>query len=198
MKVTSRDSRALAKEVESTLGCRPDRTIECSGAESSIAAAIYVRNQHAALVPGLPLSTFSPGLLLPLSPSLPPLLSLPSPSQEDEEKSAALCPLSKDISIPFRLHQVSTVKVHASFAHKSSTTCCLIHIQATCSGGVLVLVGLGAPEAKVPIVDAAIREVDIRGIFRYTTGWCVLNPDLILGTLLCTYIILYSTATQLL
>ena len=39
--------------------------------------------------------------------------------------------------------------------------------QATKSGGVLVLVGLGAPEAKIPIVDASVREVDIRGIIRF-------------------------------
>ena len=42
VKVTGRDSRALAKEIVSTLGSPPDRTIECSGAESSIATAIYV------------------------------------------------------------------------------------------------------------------------------------------------------------
>ena len=42
VKVTTRDSRALAKQVVETLGCQPDQTIECSGAEPSIATAIYV------------------------------------------------------------------------------------------------------------------------------------------------------------
>jgi len=69
----------LVKEVEAKMGVRPDVTIECSGAESSIKLAIL----------------------------------------------------------------------------------------GTKSGGCVLLVGLGPSEVKVPIVDAATREVDIRGVFRY-------------------------------
>ncbi|CAH3121192.1 unnamed protein product [Pocillopora meandrina] len=41
-------------------------------------------------------------------------------------------------------------------------------IYATKSGGTLVVVGMGKPVVQFPIVDALVREVDIRGIFRYT------------------------------
>ena len=43
LKVIDQDAHALAKEIEATLGCRPDRSMECSGAASSIATAIHVR-----------------------------------------------------------------------------------------------------------------------------------------------------------
>lgn len=39
--------------------------------------------------------------------------------------------------------------------------------QVTKSGGVVVLVGMGASEVQVPLIRALIREVDIRGVFRY-------------------------------
>ncbi|XP_078589218.1 sorbitol dehydrogenase-like [Branchiostoma floridae x Branchiostoma japonicum] len=77
--VTTRDGREVADQVVRTLGCNPDVTVECSGAEPSVQTGIF----------------------------------------------------------------------------------------ATKSGGVLVLVGLGPPTINIPIVNAAVREVDIRGIFRY-------------------------------
>jgi len=40
-------------------------------------------------------------------------------------------------------------------------------IFATKAGGVLVVVGMGKSEVKIPLTDALVREVDIRGIFRY-------------------------------
>jgi len=40
-------------------------------------------------------------------------------------------------------------------------------IKATKSGGLLMCVGLGKEYQNLPIMDAAIREVDIRGVFRY-------------------------------
>ena len=41
--VDSRDAKVMAKKVEASLGCMPDITIECSGAEPSIQTGIYVR-----------------------------------------------------------------------------------------------------------------------------------------------------------
>ncbi|GBN21965.1 Sorbitol dehydrogenase [Araneus ventricosus] len=40
-------------------------------------------------------------------------------------------------------------------------------LLVTKSGGVVMCVGLGAPEIKIPIIEASVREVDIKGIFRY-------------------------------
>ncbi|KAK7076549.1 hypothetical protein SK128_005822 [Halocaridina rubra] len=40
-------------------------------------------------------------------------------------------------------------------------------IFATKSSGIAMLVGIGNPEVKLPIVNAAVREVDVMGVFRY-------------------------------
>jgi len=83
--VSKKDVRTLAEEVATLFGQKPDKTIECSGAEPSIQLAIY----------------------------------------------------------------------------------------ATKSGGTIVLVGLGPAEVRLPIVNAAVREVDIRGVFRYANCYQV-------------------------
>lgn len=53
--------------------------------------------------------------------------------------------------------------IDASGAQSSIRTA----ILATKSGGIAVLVGMGAPEIKIPLINALVREVDIRGVFRY-------------------------------
>ncbi|XP_031840122.2 sorbitol dehydrogenase isoform X1 [Nomia melanderi] len=44
-------------------------------------------------------------------------------------------------------------------------------ILATRSGGVTVLVGMGPAEVQVPLINALVREVDIRGVFRYANDY---------------------------
>lgn len=50
-------------------------------------------------------------------------------------------------------------------------SCIQTAIYATRSGGVVVLVGLGAEMVTVPLINASVREVDIRGVFRYCNTW---------------------------
>ena len=42
LRVDTRDPEEMARRVEEALGCKPDISVECSGAEPSIQTGIYV------------------------------------------------------------------------------------------------------------------------------------------------------------
>jgi len=62
---------------------------------------------------------------------------------------------------------VGPQSIDASIECSGATVAIHTAIKATRNGGVVVLVGMGAPEITLPLVDAAVREVDIIGVFRY-------------------------------
>ncbi|XP_062510275.1 sorbitol dehydrogenase-like [Corticium candelabrum] len=72
---------------------------------------------------------------------------------------------AKDIAVKVKeyLGDLATQTIECTGAEPSICA----GIYSTRSGGTLVLVGLGKPVVNIPIVDASVREVDIRGIFRY-------------------------------
>ena len=57
VQISTRDSRELSRIIIEQLGCSPDQTIECSGAESSIATAIYVSRSRSSSMDGYGLSS---------------------------------------------------------------------------------------------------------------------------------------------
>ncbi|XP_018327546.1 sorbitol dehydrogenase-like [Agrilus planipennis] len=53
-----------------------------------------------------------------------------------------------------------------SFECAGEESCVRVALKATKDAGVVVIVGLGTPEYTLPIFDAQVREIDIRGSYR--------------------------------
>lgn len=79
---------------------------------------------------------------------------------------------------PTNTEQQNVQLVHACMGAPDKTIDCSgaestarLAILATKSGGCVVLVGMGAAESKLPLCDGLVREVDIRGVFRYCNDY---------------------------
>lgn len=63
------------------------------------------------------------------------------------------------------------VQPHVTIECTGAESCVQTAVYATRPGGVVVVVGLGSEIVNFPLVNAAVREVDIRGVFRYCNTW---------------------------
>ncbi|XP_068197923.1 sorbitol dehydrogenase-like [Antennarius striatus] len=62
-------------------------------------------------------------------------------------------------------------KPHITIECTGAESCIQTAIYATRSGGVVAVVGLGDDMVTIPLINAALREVDIRGVIRYCNTW---------------------------
>ncbi|XP_059490509.1 sorbitol dehydrogenase-like [Neocloeon triangulifer] len=66
-----------------------------------------------------------------------------------------------------QIHQLLGKEPDKSIECSGAESSIRIAIQSTKSGGVVVMVGVGKPNVTVPLMNALVREVDIRGVHRY-------------------------------
>ncbi|XP_028026601.1 sorbitol dehydrogenase-like isoform X1 [Bombyx mandarina] len=78
---------------------------------------------------------------------------------------------SNEAELVRKIHEILEGHPDVSFDASGAQATVRLALLATKSGGVAVLVGMGAPEQTVPLAGALSREVDIRGIFRYVNDY---------------------------
>lgn len=77
----------------------------------------------------------------------------------------------KEDEIVRKIHQLLGEEPDRTIDASGAQSSIRVAILGTKSGGVAVLVGMGPPEVKVPLINALVREVDIRGVFRYVNDY---------------------------
>ncbi|XP_036328901.1 sorbitol dehydrogenase-like [Rhagoletis pomonella] len=70
-----------------------------------------------------------------------------------------------------QIHQIMGVEPDKTIDCCGAESTTRLSIFATRSGGCVVIVGMGSPEPKIPLINALAREVDIRGVFRYCNDY---------------------------
>ncbi|KAJ0174955.1 hypothetical protein K1T71_009096 [Dendrolimus kikuchii] len=78
---------------------------------------------------------------------------------------------SNEAELVVKIHELLGGHPDVSFDASGAQATVRLSLLATKSGGVAVLVGMGAVEQTVPLAGALAREVDIRGIFRYVNEY---------------------------
>jgi L-iditol 2-dehydrogenase len=98
--------------------------------------------------------------------------------QEDEQTIAAAQATAANLLEAFKIPSAGTGEVNGSAAPPTAgfdavfecsgvPSCVQAGIFAARAGGRIVLIGMGTPVQTLPIGAAALREVDILGVFRY-------------------------------
>ncbi|XP_037922949.1 sorbitol dehydrogenase-like [Hermetia illucens] len=82
--------------------------------------------------------------------------------------------VSRDLdekTIVKKIHEVMETVPSKTIECCGGETTSRLAILATKSGGCVVIVGMGQAEVKIPLCNALVREVDIRGVFRYVNAY---------------------------
>lgn len=77
----------------------------------------------------------------------------------------------KEADIVAKIHAMLGIEPNKSIDCSGAEPTNRLGLMATRSGGVFVIVGCGPPEVKLPLISALMREVDIRGVFRYANDY---------------------------
>lgn len=155
-----------AAAVEGKAHCKPGQVFAvfgCGPIGVLVALAVAANDAHVVVVDMNPERLAALKVLLPTAETLMPCASA-------EETAAAIREAAARIGAECPGAETSE-GVAASIDCTGAEPCLRAGIFAARSGGVLVMVGLGRADNRLPTVDAITREIRIEGCFRYRSTW---------------------------